>query len=195
MIAFLCKESNHQSFMRVFVYDLISTCRKSMPLFFQNLVILCVRIWPEPFNWPCHVSQLTIDKTLDLDRAAKRNPVLCAIIFIVREAIVNNTARLDAQSSSSSSSYITNNSEFKDYYLYVSILTISRFKIFVHFCLLLSIFNIIFFKIIETLCHWVCDKKSSDELFEYFGKNLSIEGEQFQNNDLFILNRKLTYKL
>ena len=187
MIAFLCKESNHQSFMRVFVYDLISTCRKSMPLFFQNLVILCVRIWPEPFNWPCHVSQLTIDKTLDLDRAAKRNPVLCAIIFIVREAIVNNTARLDAQSSSSSSSYITNNSEFKDYYLYVSILTI--------YLDLKFLFISVYCKIIETLCNWVCDKKSSDELFEYFGKNLSIEGEQFQNNDLFILNRKLTYKL
>lgn len=134
MIAFLCKANKHQSFMRGFVYDLISTWRKSMPLLFQNLVLQCVRIWPEPFNWPCHKSRLTIDKTLDLDTAARCNPVLCAIIFIVREAIVKNTASLDAQSSSSSSSRITNYSEFTAYYFYVSILPISRNKIFAHLC-------------------------------------------------------------
>lgn len=66
MIAFLCKANKHQTFMRDFIYDIILEWRKrkSIPLFIKNFVFHCVRIWPEPFNWPRDVISIATSSNI-----------------------------------------------------------------------------------------------------------------------------------
>lgn len=120
LLSFLCKSNKNHDFIRSFVYDLVLSARHTMPLLFQNLVLLCVRIWPEPFNWPCYLS--SVSQSNDFEQNARSNPVLCSLIYVVRESIVKNNAQIDAQSiAQSHSNPIVNYSEFSAYYIYVSL--------------------------------------------------------------------------
>lgn len=108
-------------FVRSFVYDLCATSKQTMPLLFQNLVLQCVRIWPEPFNWPCYLTAAY--QSNDFEHNARSNPILCAIIFVVRDSVVKNNAKIDAQSvvaAQSHSNPVVNYSEYSAYYIYVS---------------------------------------------------------------------------
>lgn len=141
-MCFLCKSNKRYDFLRSFVYDLIVMGKHTMPLLFQNLVLQCVRIWPEPFNWPCYLAT-TIGSTQsnDFELNARLNPVLSAIIFVIRDSFVKNNAKIDAQSNSShassSSNMIVNYSEYSAYYIYVSI----QISLFVCLFVCMFLFN------------------------------------------------------
>lgn len=175
-MCFLCKSNEHDEFIRSFVYDLIVAGKHTMPLLFQNLVLQCVRIWPDPFSWPCN----------DLDEQ-QLNPVLCAIIFVVRDSIVKNNAKIDAQSSTgsahSSSNSIVNYSEYSAYYIYV------RHQYLSMFITTNSTFSCFFLdsKILEKLCFWESSYTSSDQLCLQMGDNLAIDGPLISSNHLFIM--------
>lgn len=56
-----------------------------------------------------------------------------------------------------------------------------------------SVFNQKLFKILETLCNWVSNFTTSDQLSQHLGDNLSLNSPlltQNKNNDLFQISGK-----
>jgi hypothetical protein len=124
MLCFLCKKTNKIEYLRCFIFDLIAIKNFLMPVTFHNLIILFARIWPDSLEWPCSTilqanksyfskCQELIMKQGDLAYSAF-NPMLCAIIFIVK----NHISNVDGLSTYCSGSNENDNSNF---YLYVII--------------------------------------------------------------------------
>ncbi len=92
MICFVCRATMNHAFMRCFVYDLLMLNFTVSNLIFDvvTLVVLFVRIWPELLNWP---SYTLFNETDSFETTIKKNPVLCVVLFIVKNAIYESKAR------------------------------------------------------------------------------------------------------
>ena len=107
MIGFICKIKKNVDFIKNFVFDLIMVKNDIMKNSFHNIVILLARIWPESLNWPIFLDEsVHLDFAEDMDILAKKNPVLCAIIYIVK----SHLRKLDSNS--------PNNAEYMAYVKY-----------------------------------------------------------------------------
>jgi hypothetical protein len=103
MIGFLCKAYKNVAFLKCFIFDLILTSELTMPFYFQNLILILARIWPESLNWPAcfardhggNSNDNDDPNTFDFETSTKKNPILCAVIFVVKEAIHKNNKILD----------------------------------------------------------------------------------------------------
>jgi len=98
MIGFICKIKKNVDFVKNFVFDLVMVRSQIMPYSFHNLVILLARIWPESLNWPMFFDEsVSLDFAEDMDILARKNPILCVIIYIVKTHLkkinVNNPNR------------------------------------------------------------------------------------------------------
>lgn len=114
MIGFLCKASKNAQYIKCFIFDLISTAHSLMPLRFQNLILLLVRIWHESLDWPCSSSD--IDKMdFDFETSAIKNPILCAVIHIVKDSMHKNNKLLDEKYKPRD----VKHADFTMYYIYV----------------------------------------------------------------------------
>jgi hypothetical protein len=180
MLCFLCRSNKNFDFLKCFIFDLFSTYKITMPILFQNMVLVCLRIWPEAFNWPGYL----VGSRLDLETASKSNPILCAIIYITRESIFKNNAHLDATSVEKN---CIKYSEFSVYYIYVS------FGLIFSLLLLAKTLTWLLLKIMETLCNWVDRFETSDDICSYFEENISIENEFLNGEKLFIFNGTVVF--
>lgn len=97
MLCFVCKSLKNVNFLRAFIYDLLAVKNTIMPEGFYRLVVLFARIWPESLNWPFYFDEsLEFNFNEDIDLLAKKNPILCVIIYIVRSHMMNrNKTSLD----------------------------------------------------------------------------------------------------
>lgn len=105
--------------MKCFILDLITAHDFTMPLLFQNLILLFARIWPESLTWPCSTDQTQSNYIEeDFDTAMKKNPILSIIIYIVKENIFKNNRLLENLDRESNIKF----TEYSSYYVYVKLI-------------------------------------------------------------------------
>ncbi|CAF0824915.1 unnamed protein product [Brachionus calyciflorus] len=113
MLCFVCKSKKNTDYLKCFIYDLIVSHESTMPLTFQNLILLFARIWPESLTWPCSIDELN---DYDIDNPPEyKNPILFVIIYVLFENIKKNNAKLDQVKREHGTKY----SEFSSYYIYI----------------------------------------------------------------------------
>ena len=130
MLCFMCKQTKKIEFIHSFIYDLIALKNTLMPVNFHHLIILIARIWPDSLVWPhSPMSNMNMNYYHSCEEITKKgdlkmsafNPLLCSIIYIVKNHITN-IDRLSTYYSKSNETVCSN------YYLYVSFEQTIAFK-------------------------------------------------------------------
>ena len=83
LICFICREHKNYEFINGLILDLISLKNSALSDYFQEIVLLFIRIWSEVLNYPSP-SLIFLREARSSSNQRKHNPILCMIVDIVR---------------------------------------------------------------------------------------------------------------